>query len=354
MTRRPHVVLAGAILVTAAGCTEATGSRFGITPSSLAAAFTQAPAAAGDLSTSYVGRGAAEEGDSTGFMGRGPRGHGPGRGEMMGGGMGAEFLGLVGFDGRGGHHGPFRSPTCDGNFDAASGRLVCTPATLRNGLAVTRSIAYASASGAVQQAFDSLATDRVNVQSSVTGTFTFTPDDDHHDGPRGDMGPGGPGGPGGPDGHRGPGGPGGPLGRLFGDTARIITVSTTVSSASDRTVTGLSSGSTQRTVEGSSRGTESTAGTSSRGAFTVTRVAGDTTMGLVIPVSTTGPTYPTAGTVIREMKATLTYEGADPVTAARREVVTYDGSATAKIVITENGVTKHCTRALPRGELSCQ
>jgi hypothetical protein len=74
----------------------------------------------------------------------------------------------------------------------------------------------------------------------------------------------------------------------------------------------------------------------------------------VIPVSTTGPSYPTAGTVVRAMKATLTYEGQSPVEAARREVVTYDGTAVAKVVITENGVTRNCTRALPRGRLVCE
>ena len=84
------------------------------------------------------------------------------------------------------------------------------------------------------------------------------------------------------------------------------------------------------------------------------RVAGDTTTGLVIPVSTSGPSYPTAGTVVRSMKATLTYEGQAAVEASRREVVTYDGTATAQITITENGTTKHCTRALPRGRLVCQ
>jgi len=41
------------------------------------------------------------------------------------------------------------------------------------------------------------------------------------------------------------------------------------------------------------------------------------------------------------------------VTLTRREVVTYDGSATAQVVITENGTTKNCTKPLPRGPLSC-
>jgi hypothetical protein len=35
------------------------------------------------------------------------------------------------------------------------------------------------------------------------------------------------------------------------------------------------------------------------------------------------------------------------------KIVTYDGSATAHVVITENGTTRNCTRGLPRGTLSC-
>jgi hypothetical protein len=164
------------------------------------------------------------------------------------------------------------------------------------------------------------------------------------------------------DGHRGPGGPGGwghgrgGPGRLLGDTATILTATTQVNSASNRTTSGLAQGSTRRTVEGASRGTESTTGTSSRGSFTATRTVGDTTRGLVIPVRAAGDTtktYPTAGTVIRQMQASLTYSGQAATTLSRREVVTYDGSATAKVVITENGTTRSCTRPLPRGPMSC-
>ena len=54
------------------------------------------------------------------------------------------------------------------------------------------------------------------------------------------------------------------------------------------------------------------------------------------------------------IEASLTYEGESPVTLSRREVVTYDGSATAQVTITENGVTRNCTRALPHGQLICQ
>jgi hypothetical protein len=73
----------------------------------------------------------------------------------------------------------------------------------------------------------------------------------------------------------------------------------------------------------------------------------------VIPVSTTSQAYPTAGTVVRSMQASVTYTGQAATTVTRREVITYDGSATAKVVITENGQTKSCTKPLPRGQLSC-
>src|SRR5207302_126281 len=48
-----------------------------------------------------------------------------------------------------------------------------------------------------------------------------------------------------------------------------------------------------------------------------------------------------------------TVSGKDPVTSSRKEVVTYDGSATAKVVITKNGTTKNCTLPLPFGRLNC-
>ena len=105
----------------------------------------------------------------------------------------------------------------------------------------------------------------------------------------------------------------------------------------------------------SSRGTENTTGKSTQGAFTAARVVGDTIKGIVIPVgtSTTTPRYPTAGTIIRAMNATVTITGQSPATSSRREVITYDGSATAKVVITQDGTTQNCTLPLPRGRLSC-
>jgi hypothetical protein len=64
--------------------------------------------------------------------------------------------------------------------------------------------------------------------------------------------------------------------------------------------------------------------------------------------------YPTAGTVIRAMSATVTVSGQSPSTSSRREVITYDGSATAKVVITQDGTTQNCTLPLPHARLTCQ
>jgi hypothetical protein len=53
------------------------------------------------------------------------------------------------------------------------------------------------------------------------------------------------------------------------------------------------------------------------------------------------------------MSATVTKDGSAPSTSSRSEVITYDGSATAKVVITHDGVTKNCTKPLPHGRLTC-
>ena len=59
------------------------------------------------------------------------------------------------------------------------------------------------------------------------------------------------------------------------------------------------------------------------------------------------------GVVIRSMSIVVTNSGASPITTTRREVVTCDGSDTAKIVITQDGETKNCTLPLPRGRITC-
>jgi hypothetical protein len=285
----------------------------------------------------------------------GGRGRGPGRDGLMGGGLGDAFAGGVAF-GRGGHRGPFGAgPACEnGTFDAASGRVVCATRTLGNGLTVTRSAAYQTAAGQVQQAFDTLTTDRVNVRVAVAGSFAF---DSANGRGRGAFGFGGShGNSHGGDRGRGRGGDGRQRrGGALGDTATILSATVSVQNASERTTSGLAQGSARRTVDGASASRETVTGTSSRGQFTATREAGDTTTGLVVPVAAAGAaSYPTAGTVVRSMRATLAYAGATPAVSERREVLTYDGSATARLVITENGTTRNCAVALPRGRPVCQ
>jgi hypothetical protein len=183
---------------------------------------------------------------------------------------------------------------------------VTCAATTDRGLTIVRSASYKKADGTVQSAPDST-TDIVNMQIQVTGTVT-----------------------------------------------RRDSAVSTVSNSSDRTVSGLAFGSTQRTVNGTSRGEESTTGTNSDGVFLAARLVGDTTSGLVIPLVSGRPTYPTAGTVIRSMHSSVTIAGGSPTIHDRREVITYNSSATATITITQDGTTKSCTLPLPHGIPVCQ
>jgi hypothetical protein len=237
---------------------------------------------------------------------RGHEGRMGGRG-MMGGGMGPDFLGGVGF-GRGFDGGPFGFGrlSSDCTFSSSTGRVTCPPVTDPRGLTIARSASYKKADETVQSAPDST-TNTVNMQISVTGTVT-----------------------------------------------RRDSAVSTVNNSSDRTVSGLAFGSTQRTVNGTSRGQESTTGTNSDGVFLATRLVGDTTSGLVIPLESGRPTYPTAGTVIRSMHSSVTIANGTPTIHDRREVITYNGSATATITITQDGTTKTCTLPLPHGMPVCQ
>lgn len=321
------------LLLTAGACSNFLNSD--TTPnanSAVTAAFSTVPLGFANNSSSFGG-------DADGVPSMwlpGSHAAGFGRGDLMGGGLGDAFDGGIGMGHGRGHEGPFGGRfgggfACTGSFDVASSRYVCDPVT-RDGVTINQSSSYKNAAGAVQQAFDTLTTNEVNVQTTVAGTVTFARDSAHaqgmHGGPRHD-------------------------GHITGDTTTILTATTTVDHKSDRTVSGLASGSTRRTINGTSSGAESTTGTSSRGNFTATRTAADTTLGIVIPVADGKPSYPTAGSVTRVMTATVTYAGQAATTATRREVVTYDGSATAKVLITTNGTTQNCTRPLPHGRLSC-
>jgi hypothetical protein len=316
MMRNPLkiVFVAGAAALVVSCATDNSTSP--VASSEAAAALISAPLSFDQLNTSFVGG----SDDGNGFMAWGPgdgdqNRFGPGWHEFMGGGIGESFIGGIGF-GPGFALGPEfgRGPFGDWRdsdhcaFSTTTSRVVCETDT-RHGLTINRSFSFLDASGAVQQRFDRTTTNTVNVTSTVTGTTSH-----HH-----------------------------------GDAT------STVNASSDFTVTGLASGSTQRTLDGKSAGTESTTGTRHDGdTFTASRSAGDTISGIKIPIQDGKPTFPTAGTIIRSMQATVTLNGGTPSMSSRREVVTFDGSATATVVITQDGVTKNCTKPLPHGRLSCQ
>ena len=243
--------------------------------------------------------------ESDGLAGPGPRGghHGGG---MMGGGLGLPFLGggfHFGF-GRGLYGDGHLSSSCA--FNSGSGRVEC-PAETRNGITITRSVAYATAAGAVQQKFDSVTTDRINTRVAVSGTLT-----------------------------------------------RRDSTKTAVSHSGERTLTGLADGSTRITVNGAAGGRETTTGKDSVGTFTALRVIGDTTRAVVIPVSSTGAlSSPASGTVTRTMTVTVTRSGSS-TSSSRREVVTYNGTDTASVAITKDGTTTTCKLPLKgRGKPTC-
>ena len=299
--------VAGIAVTSLAACNLDVGSPNGFDGSAMAA-FSSAPIAFNEVTSSFAGDGITAFAGERG--GRGPgrdfRDGGPGHG-FMGGGLGGAFIGGDGL-GRGHERGPFRSgldETCV--YAAATGNVTCGPTT-RNGLTVTRIHSFKTTAGAAQSAPDST-TNSERTQITVSGTTTMM---------------------------------------------RRDSVTSTVQHSSDRTVTGLAYNATQRTVNGTASGTESSSGVNRDGVrFTAVRVSGDTTQGLIIPILTTGRSYPTAGNVRREMKVTMTLAGGTPAVTTRREVVTYNGTTTATVVITTNGTSRTCTLPLPTGRLVC-
>ena len=312
------LLVAGAAVVMFACATDNATSPLASSPA--AAALISAPVGFSATNSSFVGGPAANDGfvpgaatatednDNNEAEGENNNDDGPGFGEFMGGGVHESFIGGLNVGGRH-EHGAFGEDFDDFDncaFSSTSNRVDC-PTVTDDGLTINRSFSFLDAAGVVQQTFDPAKTNTVNIQRSVSGTVT------HHQ-----------------------------------------TATSTVTGSSDLTIAGLASGSTQRTVNGKSAGTEATTGTKDGVAFTASRAAGDTTTGLVIPIQSGRPAFPTAGTIIRAMQATVTLSGQTPSTSSRREVITFDGSSTAKVVITQNGVTKNCTKPLPHGELTCQ
>lgn len=224
-------------------------------------------------------------------------------GGLMGGGLRGLFLG-VGLRDWLGHIGAFVN---DCLFVPDLGRVVCRP-VMRNGLTIARSFAFEDEAGVVQEAYSPGVTDLINSRVGVEGTIVRRDD-----------------------------------------------IKSEVAHRSDRTVAGLAEGSTERTLDGSSIGREITTGTNDRGRFRLTRIVGDEVEGLVIPVVEDSDRipYPIAGSVVREMEVRLAYGDRIVRQITRREEVIFDGSDTATLIITINGVTRTCSLPLPFGKPVC-
>lgn len=261
---------------------------------------------------SFEDRGPEGFDDRGGHGGRGPgrdghggRGRGDGFGFLMGGGIGPEFLGEIGF-GPGRGRGPFHVDSVGTScvFSSSTGVVTCGPIT-RGGLTILATATITKLDGTAQAKIDT-ATDKVVLTAEVSGTKT-----------------------------------------------RRDSATSVIAHKSNRTITGLSSAATQRTVDGTSVGTETTTGTTDAGAFQAVRTVNDTTSGIIIPLVSGRPTFPSAGRVSRNMTVAITVNSTT-TTHSRSEVVTYDGTSTAKVVITQDGVAKNCTLPLPRGRLVCE
>jgi hypothetical protein len=339
MNRALRLTAGSAVAILAAACADVGGTSANTTVGAVAA-FESVPAGFSSTSSSFASTGeldgaflprrgdgsfdddsmrGPELGDDRGRRGRGGpgregefeggRGHLPGRGNgfgfLMGGGLEGDFLGEIGF-GPGRGRGPFHVDSVGSScvFSSATGIVTCGPIT-RRGLTVTSTAAITTAEGTPQSRIDAT-TDKLVLHSEVSGTVTLR------------------------------------------DSASSI-----IAHKSDRTITGLAAGSTQRTVDGTAVGTETTTGTSDDGPFTAIRTVNDTTTGVTIPLEEGRPTYPIAGRVSRNMSVAVTV-GGTTTTHSRSEVVTYDGTAAATVVITQDGTAKNCTLPLPHGRLTCQ
>ena len=294
-----------ATAVLAAACSDNSSAPASNLAMTMASVYTATPAGFSSLSSSYNATG--DEGAFAPMFdregGRGPGGPGFGGpgfglGGLMGGGLEGSFFG----DGIGIAHFGFHIDHDGCAFTAGTG-VVCADTT--HGLIAKKTIQYKNAGGTLQPSLDST-TASMAVTASVNGTVT-----------------------------------------------RRDSSTSTVSETSTQNVTGLLGAS--RTVNGNSAGTETTNGKSREGAFTAKRTTSDAINGVVIPKATSSNVfpYPTAGSIARSMTATVTITGQAATTTTRSETITYDGSATAKVVIVKDGVTQNCTLPLPHGRLSC-
>lgn len=193
------------------------------------------------------------------------------------------------------------SDQCTYSADVA--RIVCAP-VIRNGLTITRSIAFYNAADQPQLRRDAT-TASSNVQVGVKGTTTT----DH--------------------GTR------------------------TVDRSSSLTVSGLGRAATTHTLNGSETGTSTGEFSTKDGSATVTETFTSAATNVVVPVPHAPGSWPLSGSTTRTATLTLTRGTATRSTTVS-EQVTFTGTSVVNVTITRDGVTRTCTRDLATRTGTCR
>lgn len=188
-------------------------------------------------------------------------------------------------------------------YSADVGRIVCAP-VIRNGLTITRSIAFYNAAGQPQPRRDAT-TASSNVQVGVKGTTTT------------DRG------------------------------------TRTVDRSSSLTVSGLGRAATTHTLNGSETGKSTGEFNTKDGSATATETFTSATTNVVVPVPHAPGSWPLSGTTSRTSTLTLTRGSATRSTTVS-EQVTFTGTSVVNVTITRDGVTRTCTRDLATRTGTCK
>lgn len=174
-------------------------------------------------------------------------------------------------------------------FRADPGKFECT-AGGRDGLTVTRTCSFFANGGtSPQSGYDAATTDKVILKVEVDGAID--------------------------------------RGHLSG----------TVHRESQLTVTGLEGAETSMTWNGSSSGTSTRVHTRDGGSMQMDLSEQETIRGVVIPVPRTASSWPTAGTITRQVTVTFTGGPKDGTTETRNVTITFNGTQFASINV--NGET---------------
>jgi hypothetical protein len=214
--------------------------------------------------------------------------------------------------------GMFSVPSADTSLGGGAGPWAFTPGTGQfggplgkaNGVTSTQQVTYRDADGNIQPKFDPLTTASITTDTTATGT-RGTPD---------------------------------------GGTA-------TINRSGEMVVTGLLGTETTRTLNGHEHGTINASLTAKDGtAITVNSIEDDTTDSLVVPATDRGAgnprAFPLAGSRTHS-DSTTTTRGTQTKSTTVVRTETYDGSGTAQVTITQDGVTRSCTVDLMTKSNTC-